>query len=287
MVLLGASIAAFFLILRTRTSTLGAALFAAVLLIGTDILVTPNDGPHGVAAIAVFASGAVLLVALDRRPSLGTVAVVSSASAGLIAIVDVFTMGTVSWVMTTALVGVAMHDKGARSWALLRPIALGALTWGVGYTLTWVSKWVLAGFSVGFSEVWDRVVNQVLFRTRGEVDWIELGLGNTTELVVSAWLQRTVGAVIAGVVLGWFGYAVVRLVRSSSPLWSLIILCSPALLSVIWFEIMQNHTQIHQWFAGTRGVGIGLAVVVLASEHVLSYRREPDSERTGPGHVNG
>lgn len=278
LVLLLAAWGAFFLTLRSRTTTLAATLFCLPLALGTDLLVTPQSGPHGVAAVAVFLTGSVVLIAISRDPTLATVAVVSSLSAGLIVLVDVFTMGTLSWTMTTALVGVSSWSAGIRNSKLLKYTAIGAVAWLVGYVTTWVSKWVFASAVVGFNDVLERVSNSIATRTLGEVDYIDLGLGNTTTTVISWWLATPVGKALALLAVAWVVMAAMKAYRAGHvALW--MILSSPAVLPVIWFEIMQNHTQVHIWFTALRGVGISLAVILLAAELVRSHPVRPSPRR--------
>ncbi len=270
--LLIASVLAFVAAFRRLVGTWAALLFVAPVVVATDLLVTPWGGPHGLAAVAVFVGGTLLVRGLEDDRSLAATAVYASLAAGLVVLVDVFTMGTLSWVMTTFLVGVAWWASGSRGWSLLRPMGVGAGAWAIGYVTTWVAKWALAGTVVGFGEVFDRISRQVAARTVGEVDYIELGLGRTTATVLGSWLQGWLGRGITVLVVVWMVAAFLR-ARTTGSVRTWVALCSPVLLAVLWFEVMQNHTQVHRWFTANRGVAICAAVLLVASEVVR--RGEP------------
>ena len=262
----------FYIVLSRRSSRLAATLFMTPLVVGSDLLTTPQSGPHGVAAVVVIACAAVVLVAASSTDALPTIAIVSSLSAGLLVLVDVFTIGTMSWTLTTAMVGLGSWTLGRRGWQLLKPMTVGAAAWGVAYVSTWVAKWAIAGLFVGFDEVWRRISTQVGIRVSGDVDYIDLGLGNSTTTVLGTWWLSPLGPPLVAMVVIWMAMAAVKALRNGT-ITTWLALASPVLLAVVWFEVMQNHTQVHRWFTAARGVAVCSAVLLLASELTRSGGR--------------
>ena len=274
--MMGLLIASFLVLYITvcrRTSHLAAGLFMAPIVFGSDLLITPLGGPHGIAAIVVIICAAAVLVVASRTTNLPTIAAISSASAGLLVLVDVFTMGTMGWTLTVAMVGVGSFTLGIRGRSLLRPMATGTIAWAVGYAFTWFSKWAIAATFVGVDVVWGRISRQVGIRVSGDVDYIDLGFTNTTATVLGTWWRSPLGPPLVALVVIWMALATAIAIRNrSATTWS--ILASPILIAAMWFEVMQNHTQVHRWFTAARGVAACSAVLLLTSELIRAERRE-------------
>jgi hypothetical protein len=139
------------------------------------------------------------------------------------------------------------------------------LAWFVGYSETWVTKWILAYAALPSS---DNVVADVLStieaRTIGAFNGVYLfPLAATARAFIRAFSR--VGVIVPLVIAVAVAHysATVSRIDWRRALW----LSSPVLVPVLWFEALSSHTQFHLTPSSRSAamvVGIFLAATVIA-----------------------
>jgi hypothetical protein len=159
---------------------------------------------------------------------------------------------------------------------------LVTLAWFGGYALTWFSKWLIAWFVSTEVDVASNVSAMVLFRLGGD------------NAKVIHWLFAPTIKVAGAAILGWgsplfiaFLVFVFRNIREASFRWQVFWpLAWPALIPVIWFELLSNHSQIHARVSSrseAAAFGVSIAAALLASEvKSMTFFRKSGMPGTAP-----
>jgi hypothetical protein len=151
---------------------------------------------------------------------------------------------------------------------------LTAASWFGGYGLTWVTKWVLAiCVSDHPAQTAVTILKQIAFR----IDGLEQGsrmlllpLIPTIEMVGTALVS--VGAILV-VVIAIAILMHTREHRSGFQRCSFYSLISPTSISFVWFELLNNHTQLHPRFvyrSASAAIAIVLTALVIANKTPIS-----------------
>jgi hypothetical protein len=83
------------------------------------------------------------------------------------------------------------------------------------------------------------------------------------------------------VITAVFAAALPALDYRAKPRPYLLALLAPALISVLWFEILRNHSQHHHWFTYRSA---SFSLVCLAAAVIFSFSRKPRPDGIGaPG----
>ncbi|WP_439403034.1 hypothetical protein ACNJYA_12920 [Bradyrhizobium sp. DASA03068] len=116
------------------------------------------------------------------------------------------------------------------------PIAIVCVgAWFAAYGYTWIAKWVVAYLVEPSFDIKTDVIDTALFRIAGDdVKVWHVPLAATTKVVKEVFLSWGMVIVVPALI-----YLRVRLPRPS------FTLAWPALIPVVWFEILSNHSQIH------------------------------------------
>jgi hypothetical protein len=146
--------------------------------------------------------------------------------------------------------------------------ALVAVSWFGAYGLTWLTKWGLAGWaSPTPAATWSETFAQIIARLHGhEIDHpqiLSLPLYPTVRMFGKALISF--GTVIVVVL----AIAIWRHTREGGfDRRRFLILISPVLIPVVWFELFSNHTQTHMHFtyrSASAAIAIAFAAALLAS----------------------
>jgi hypothetical protein len=171
--------------------------------------------------------------------------------------------------------------KPPRAWAL--PAALIAAAWFGGYGLTWLSKWVMTAMVEG-STVRDAILSEISFRLVGAEAHVVLWSLRSTGLTLVRVAERYVGVVIIAATVLY----IARTLKGAGEFAPrrFAILALPALIPVMWFELLQNHTQIHSAMASRSMAG---AIGVLLASWVLGRSAPTDAAAAQalPAHAAG
>lgn len=127
----------------------------------------------------------------------------------------------------------------------LGTIAVGVVSWGLGYALTWISKWVIAALLTGrsFTEIF---LSSVMFRILGDdeypLDRQAMYFANFSTMFPKIVMAILLLCIIALVLLSLRHSKWIKLGVAVAP----VLLLVPA--PYIWYFGFANHSQIHYWF---------------------------------------
>jgi hypothetical protein len=243
---------------------------AALGLLGPLIITTDYPELVGVAhhavALTVALGGASLALAVSTRgPSVERVWFSAVLAGAAFVYVDLLTIVPGAWLLPAAMTMLAARVAGATAPRLLRLGVVSGVGWFVGYAGMWLGKWVFAAAVLGGRRVRDDVRSTIEERINGESRFSEPRFGAAISDNVDFWLDRPLArlVVLAGVIV--IAVAIRRIVRTggSAGLTPAAIAAGPALVPIVWFEILSNHSQIHNWFT-YRSQPIAFGVVLLA-----------------------
>ncbi len=244
----------------------------APFLLTSDTVELARSLPHGVPAlVAVGGAWAVHRAAAGPSPDAVDLPSRGSNDLGLATIafvagscyvfVDVLTTPPGVWalVICVAMLGSARRFAGVR---LAGRGALAGAAWISGWAWTWLSKWAIAAAVLGTDRVRDSIGEAIDDRIAGERDYIDLAPFNAIEMNVETWFDHPLTpavlvAIAVGTLLTWRSAAHRSVWRSR------LILALPALLPLLWFEVLRNHSLVHVLFV-YRSLGVSAGIVAVA-----------------------
>ena len=134
--------------------------------------------------------------------------------------------------------------------------------WIVGWVWTWVSKWAIAAAALGYDRVRESIGEAVDDRLSGDRDYIDLAPFNAIRVNAEIWLDHPLTPSVLVAVAIAIGVAWKRSEhRATWP--TRLILTVPAVIPLIWFEVLRNHSLVHQRFV-YRSLGVTAGIVALA-----------------------
>lgn len=128
----------------------------------------------------------------------------------------------------------------------------GSLSWGLGYALSWIGKWIITTVVLGVRYFW-RTMSVVQYRLEGNEDEPLDRIG-TIRKNLKAWLNVQDDGVIswskvallllilALILVIWKKVKDMRTVSAYVPM--LFVAAYP----YVWYLVMSNHSQIHYWY---------------------------------------
>ena len=240
-------------------------------LLTSDTVELARSLPHGVPALVALAGAwALHRAAAGASPDsaapwtgaddlrLATVAFVAGAT---YVFVDVLTTPPGAWALVVcAAVLASARGLGGRRLAGRGVVA--GVAWIVGWAWTWVCKWAVAAVVLGFDRVRDSIGEAVDDRLAGERGYIDLAPFKAIELNVETWLEHPLTpsvlvVIVVATVVTWRSAAHRSVWRSR------LIIASPALLPLLWFEVLRNHSLVHVLFV-YRSLGVSAGIVAVA-----------------------
>ena len=240
-----------------------ATAFLTPQLLMTDLLTLYRVTPDVVSAVTILVSTA--LFARAKREAHSAVVLICLASIGgsLYCFVDL--LRNPPW-CPMVLTFLTLADRTSRpSRETVLTAVLVATFWFGGYTITWVSKWLLTSLTMPDLDIMSSVLDQIKLRSLGRDDG-----NNVVHFPLYASVRMFKIALIqpSALLLGGLIFAFIRLTQGRSTDWQKFwILISPLLIAIAWFELLSNHTQAHAGFAyrsAVVAIGIILASVVLS-----------------------
>lgn len=128
----------------------------------------------------------------------------------------------------------------------------GSLSWGLGYALSWIGKWIITTVVLGVRYFW-RTMSVVQYRLEGNEDEPLDRIG-TIRKNLKAWLNVQDDGVIS-----WSKVALLLLILALIlVIWKkvkdmrTVSACVPMLFVAaypyVWYLVMSNHSQIHYWY---------------------------------------
>ncbi len=151
---------------------------------------------------------------------------------------------------------------------LIRTVT-SCFAWGFGYASMWVSKWIICDIVTGSNTV-TNAVNQVLVRTvTNAYDETGIESGNVIDVIgynLEVFRDPLSFSIIAGSVLGFVIFLLVKKIRFRPDESILIPLMLIALMPFAWYVVLSNHSAIHFWMTyRNMAVTVFAAGVIMAS----------------------
>lgn len=241
----------------------------------TDFIELPGSLPHASGALAILGTSWLAHDVVSRSTTWPRVAAVAIVSGATVVYADILTIPAGGWALCVAAIGLAA-SLHATHHSLALQAAVAAVAWIVGYTWMWVSKWVLASILFGVETVIDVIRFTTENRLAGDNGSIDDGAFASIRLNASVWWSQplagaTVLALALAVVVTWRRRG--RWLPPSDRWVDRLIISAPAAIPLVWFEVLRNHSQVHQWFTYR---SIPLAIGIVAAALVVGLR--PDDE---------
>jgi len=253
-------------VLGRRTSMWAAAGLLLPLGLASNLMSTPSTSFSQAFSISFMFLG-VALTAWGAAKSMKWTIFAVGLSAALFCYVDLLTTPAIPWAFCTV---VAAGVTFAKTRALRPTLAVGviaAAVWIIGFAGTWISRWVFAAMFLGVRTTYKYVVGNIEFRTGGdhanvrhvlfaptEANWVYW----TTHVPTAIFVLVAAGIVIAlALVMTWRIHGV-RTVAA----WPLLALS--AVVVIVWYEVLNNHSQIHAFFV-YRGYPAMVGVLLFAA----------------------
>lgn len=267
LMLLAAALSWFGVELKKIAGETAALAFMVPTVLLTDIWRMFQITEHALATAFIFAGGAWMA----RRARNGAPLIITATVLGSIFnFIDFLTNPPWQPMLLTFVI----LASGRRFLTSLQVIS----AWGVGYALTWASKWC---FAVAWGVPWNNIADAVLFRINGDFqEQISHHLLAPSLKVLPYLFHEIVWQTPAVVMLA----IMAPLLAPRSPLnWrSFATLSLPALIPFAWFEILSNHTQAHPWTV-YRPVASSIGIVFAA--WIIASRQPPRQHKQLVTHI--
>lgn len=296
----------------------GMRLVAGALLVGTAALaaraVARRSTPWHVLAVAVplvLASNVVMLPAVSMSHTLSwattlgglwllavsaprglrAVLVATTVGAAAYQFVDLLTNPVVPWALSAALAASFAWRRSGEVGELLRHGLAVGLVWPLAWALSWVARWALAVLALGWTTAVRDIRGQVEVRLDVDVTGVNGAFGASTARNVGYWWDTVPTAPVLLLVCAVAVVALLVRVRAGrlDRLVPFLLLCLPAMIVPVWYEVFSNHSQLHAAFT-YRYVPLVLGLVLLAvagcwQDHRRGAAAQDPSTagRAGPG----
>lgn len=272
-------IAAASIALARRTGPWTTIALLTPVLVSTNLMTQVASGFSHALSFGVAAWGVALAVRLSREP-LPLVIIGGALVGAVFNFVDFLLNPPLAWALFVfAVVCSRWRSLGSPTSSLWKTSAAASLAWIAGYGATWVTRWVLAVIAFGDS-AWAEIMGVVGNRLQGQYeDLVVPGFAQPFVRNVLFWYgtvptARLVLWVAAAVTLVCIVVLLAR--RDARRLGIALALASPALLIVLWLELLNNHSQIHMFFV-YRSIPALVGVVLAGS---VAAATEPRSRST-------
>ena len=281
MVLLYAATAFYFFGMRRALGATPALLFFIVQMSLTDIWRMWNITTHTLSTIIILAGTALFAFVYPRTRNL-TLAIVMAAIFGTVFNFIDFLINPPLMPMLLAFIVIATELERPAPIAkqivvpALMLAGFVALAWFGGYGLTWASEWLLAVWmSPDGQQAGSSIVRQIALRLYGvEADSVVpmYPLIPTLTMILQSFIS------VGSVVVAALAAAMFVFLRAHWPAFEwrrFLLLSSPTLVSMAWFEILNNHTQTHSHFtyrSESAAIAIVFAAALLATDAPATLR---------------
>jgi hypothetical protein len=281
LVLLYAATAFYFLGMRRALGATPAALFFIVQMSLTDIWRMWNITTHSLSMMLILAGTGLFAFVYPKTRNL-TLAIVMAAAFGAVFNFIDFLVNPPMMPMLLAFIVMVTELKRPvpveRRTVIPALLAAGfvALAWFGGYGLTWVTEWLLAVWmSPDGQQAGQSILKQIALRLYGvEADSVVpmVPLIPTLTMILQSFIS--VGSIVVAALAA--AMAVFLRTHWQTFDWRrFLLLSSPTLVSMAWFEILSNHTQTHSHFtyrSESAAIAIVFAAALLATDAQVTMR---------------
>lgn len=121
-----------------------------------------------------------------------------------------------------------------------------SIMWGLGYGMTWASKWVIASIVLKQNVITD-ALNQMLVRTSDPGGDTAFTVNSVIKATTSVmFTDFTLKIVIALLIIGIIAMILCR--KHTNEIITITPILLIALMPFVWYIILKNHSQVHCWF---------------------------------------
>ena len=254
--------------LRATIGTTAAGIFFLVWMSLSDIWRMWVNTPQSIAMIIIVASAALFARTYRNRPDPRLAIVLAAILGSIFNFFDFLSTPPLAALLLAFLVVAGDEERPApagRHPSGLWLAGLVVVSWFAGYTLTWLSKWILVILiSSDPHAAFVSILNQIELRTYGQENVGHIyfiPLLPTALMIFQSFISVgsvTVGILLAALVLhlrrNWAAFDGRKFFRLSAPV----------LIPTLWFEILSNHTQTHSHFT-YRSQSADIAVIFTAA----------------------
>jgi hypothetical protein len=262
--MVAAACAALCIALSKRGGAAVATIFLATFLCLSDVLFIWRTSTHSISLAYILAGTSLFATALRKDWQAHNLIVMAAVMGSAFNFID-FLVNPPMMPMLIAVFVLLANRRDAGMLALATVIA-----WFAGYAETWVAKWLLAYLAMPSSAgVVSDILSTIEVRTVGALNGVYLvPLAATVRAFLRA-LNR-VGVIVPLIILLAVAHYAVTVSRIDwrRALW----LCSPALVSLLWFEALSSHTQFHLTVSSRSAA---MAFAIFLSAMVMSMPRRP------------
>lgn len=241
-----------------------AAILLATFLCLSDVLFIWRTSTHSLSLAYILAGSCLFAGALGKKWRAGSLVIFAAALGSGFNFIDFL----INPPMMPMLMAFFVLVDGRRDAGLLAFSVV--LAWFGGYAETWAAKWLLAFLAMPNSAaVVPDILSTIEIRTLGAFNGVYLVLLAATVRAFLRALNRggVIVELLIAVAVAHYATTVSR-IDWRRALW----LCSPALVSVLWFEALSSHTQYHLTVS-SRSAAMAIAIVLAAM--VISMPRRP------------
>jgi hypothetical protein len=276
MLALGAMTAAAVVIGRA-TSPLAALALMAPYFLTSDLVDIGESAPHAVGFGAIWVGVLIAWFGIDRRASWDRIIGIGWLTGSVTAFVDLLVQVPGTMTLISTVIVVSLWRQGWRRLKLLGGGVAGSFSWFAGFALTWSAKWVLAGLFLGPAAAFQDVAAQLSFRVAGENSAVVAGFGHGAGANLAHWLDRPLGFLVpVGMALAVF--LIIRILREAAADFIYILTVTGlALIPLVWYEVLSNHSQIHFWIT-YRSLPLALGALLFALTAPLTQREATQIE---------
>jgi len=254
------------IVLGRRTGMWAAAGLLLPLGLASNIMSTPSSSFSQAISISVMFFG-IALTAWGAAKSTKWAIITVGLSAALFCYVDLLTTPAIPWAFCTVVAAGVTYARKRQ----LRPTFFAGLTailiWPLAFGLTWAARWVFAAMLLGVRTTAKLVAGNIEFRTGGDhanvahtlfaptaTNWVYWTTHISTAIPV---LILTGVLIVVALVMAWRRHGLKTVAA-----WPL--LSASALVIIIWYEVLSNHSQIHAFFV-YRGLPAMLGVLLFSA----------------------
>ncbi|MHA7175536.1 hypothetical protein ACX80D_02675 [Arthrobacter sp. Sr24] len=275
-------------VLGRRTGMWAAAGLLLPLGLASNIMSTPSTSFSQAFSISVMFFGVALTAWGAAKSTKRTIFSVGLAGA-LFCFVDLLTAPAIPWAFCTVVAAGLTYAKHRTLRPTLLAGIIAASVWILAFAGTWFSRWIFAALFLGVRTTYKSIVSNIEFRTGGEHAAVKHTLFAPTEANWTYWITHVstsgfitvaVGIVIVLALAMTWGKHGLRTVAA----WPVLILS--AVVVIVWFEVLNNHSQIHAFFT-YRGLPAMLGVLLFSALTLWQLPRVGKKNSIPKGEVLG
>lgn len=249
--------------LARRSHALVPLALAGPLLLSSNVMSEPSTSFSQALSMTAIAVGLYLSIVWSAK-GLRWVVIATSLSAAIFCYIDLLTIPAVPWALSGTATAMVVYLRRRDVWVAAGHGVVATVVWPIVFAATWASRWLLATPFLGWHYVWKSIWHLVGFRTGGAYNGVDPSLGAPSKANFHYWTSHfpTAHTVLIVAVICWLIALVYAVLRYG---WNRLLLAAvlalPAVVIYVWYEALNNHSQIHRFFV-YRGVPVSVGIVL-------------------------